>query len=181
MPYSYVGEPSSTADRPHILHYAAHASLSSVYLPVLCEADSTCPVPLASGSMRVIDRSVAYWTFRTVRHSARGLVWDRCLQMIRQRQVAWESKATAILDGSHRGNRRAEASQRVTSQVLDNHARAVVADWWAMLDEMLVRFGDGSEVAGADDGAPLCKPVAYPTEWLEAVADWEPLQNDITE
>ena len=53
------------------VHWAAHASQTSVYLPVLC-AMGACPAPLASGSVRAIERACAYWAFRIVKHTARG-------------------------------------------------------------------------------------------------------------
>ena len=54
------------------VHWAAHASQTSVYLPVLC-AMGACPAPLASGSVRAIERACAYWAFRIVKHTARGV------------------------------------------------------------------------------------------------------------
>ena len=42
-----------------------------------------------------------------------------------------------------------------------------------MNDEMLLRFGDGYEWMWGEDGKSRSKPVAYPVEWLERVAEWD--------
>jgi len=34
---------------------------------------AACPAPLASGSVRAIERASAYWAFRIVKHTARGV------------------------------------------------------------------------------------------------------------
>jgi len=155
MAYSYVCEASATSPR---FHWAPHASQTSVYLPVLC-AMPACPAPLASGSVRAIDRASAYWAFRIVKHTARGLPWKRCLEYISQRQARWEAEAAALVGG--------EAGD--APEALEALARAVVADWYALGDELLLRFGDGFEYAADDSGAWSSKPLVYPTEWLESV------------
>ena len=48
-------------------------------------------------------------------------------------------------------------------------ARAVVADWYALGDELLLRFGDGFEHAADGSGAWGSTPLAYPADWLESV------------
>ena len=48
-------------------------------------------------------------------------------------------------------------------------ASDVVADWWALSDELLLRFGDGFEHGFGDDGAWASTPLVYPAAWLEGV------------
>lgn len=119
------------------------------------------PAPLSTGSVKCIDRTVAYWTFRLVKHSAKGLVWNRCLALIEQRQNKWEGAAAAIVDGAE-----PFAAKCVALEAL---AVDAVNDWWALNDEMLLRFGDGWEYEWAEDGESRCRPVAYPEAWLKAV------------
>ena len=64
------------------------------------------------------------------------------------------------------------------SEALHGLARDVVADWFEMLDEMLLRFGDGYEYKWDEDGQSESAPLTYPVEWLERVADWEPVETD---
>jgi hypothetical protein len=52
---------------------------------------------------------------------------------------------------------------------VDALARAVVADWYALGDELLLRFGDGFEHAADGSGAWGSTPLAYPADWLESV------------
>ena len=52
---------------------------------------------------------------------------------------------------------------------MDALARAVVADWYALGDELLLRFGDGFEHAEDGSGAWRSTPLAYPADWLEGV------------
>ena len=78
-----------------------------------------CPSPLASGSVKAIDRRCAYWAFRIVKQVARGLVFDRCLEMIRQRQRTWEERAAKLL----------EAGADNMDELLEALALDVVADW----------------------------------------------------
>ena len=42
----------------------------------------------------------------------------------------------------------------------------MLADWWALLDALLLRYGDGWEHEWADDGERRCKPIQYPAPWL---------------
>ena len=171
MSYSYVCEPSR-AGLP-VVHFAPHTSLTSVYLPVLCRPEeSASPSPLACGSVKAIDRAAAYWAFRIVKQNAKGLVWNRCLSIIQQRQQQWEARAAAILDEDDM------AVPTRKSEALHGLARDVVADWFEMLDEMLLRFGDGYEYKWDEDGQSESAPLTYPVEWLERVADWEPVETD---
>ena len=163
MQYSYVGAPAREAGgaddgRQSLFYFAPHASLTSVYLPVLCSM-SAAPTPLAKGTIAAIDRGAAYWAFRIVKQAARGLPWDRCLELIQQRQQHWEAtSAKMIADGT--------ASEAKCNDL----ARSVVEDWWKMQDELLLRFGDGWEYEwGEEDGLPHHKPLAYPRAWLEKV------------
>jgi dipeptidase len=184
MAYSYVCEPAAAAPatavvsaadsgggggggghgagggrrRSSLFHFAPHASVTWVYLPVLCSMQAA-PPPLATGTVRAVDRSSAYWAFRVVKHTARGLPWDRCLGAIRARQRRWEAEATSIVDN--------EAG--VDAAKVCDLATAVVDDWWALHDELLVRYGDGWEHEWAEDGESRCKPIEYPREWLEKV------------
>ena len=195
MAYSYVCEPPR-GRRPPIVHFAPHASLTAAYLPVVCGAGAVCPLPLSGGSVKAIDRRRAYWAFRIVKHSAKGLVWNRCLEMIRDRQVKWEARGAKLLeslddddlgaeievggvagseaDGEGGGVQAPSGAVQEVGEALDQLARDAVADWWVLLDEMHLQFGDGYEWARSDeDGSSLSKPVEYPVEWLERVAAWE--------
>ena len=158
MAYSFVGE--ATPGRP-ALHFAPHASTTSLYFPVLCACE-TPPAPLARGTVRAIDRASAYWAFRLVKHVARGLPWDRCLEAIRARQQAWEARFARALET-------ASDDDGATLRALADEA---VADWGALHDELLLRFGDGWEFDFAGDGRrPIDtgKPIAYPREYLDLV------------
>ena len=54
-----------------------------------------------------------------------------------------------------------------TSEVaIHELARSVVDDWGVLLDELLLRYGDGWEHEWGEDGERKCKAVEYPTEWL---------------
>ena len=64
-----------------------------------------------------------------------------------------------------------------TSAQLDQLARDVVADWWSLQDELLLRFGDGYEFAWGAEGAWTGKPLQYPVEWLESVSSWTPAEE----
>ena len=187
MPYSYICEPSDEpSKRPPLFHFGAHNSLTSVYLPVLC-ASNTCPPSLSTGSMKALDRACAYWTFRIVKHTAKGLVWNRCLEFLRERQQRWEAEVDAVIDQSVRAGDQLEA----TSMALSRLAEDVLTDWYGLQDEMLLRFGDGWEYDWASDGPvhppeaeegqehageSKCKPVRYPVEWLEKVSAWQPVE-----
>lgn len=169
MAYSYVCEPSPSVEGgdgvlPALFHFAPHSSQTSVYLPIPC-ALRECPTPLSRGTVRAIDRDVAYWAFRIVKQTARGLPWDRCLSQIQERQCAWEDRADEILDEIRRGSSTLQDGEpRVHSLACE-----VVADWWCMLDELLLRFGDGWEHEWGEGGERRCKPIAYPDEWLRGL------------
>lgn len=164
MAYSYVGEPS--VEGTHLFHFAPHASQTSIYFPILCSM-AECPAPLATGSVREIDRSVAYWAFRIAKHTCRGLPWDRCLKVIQERQQLWEGRASQLLETADADDDR---DGEATADALNVLAREVVEDWWTMLDELLLRYGDGWEHEFDQvTGAKTSKPIAYPTPWLERV------------
>ena len=122
----------------------------------------TSPAPLARGSVRAIDRDTAYWAFRIARASARGLPWASALERMQRRQRDWEARGAALVDRVRNG----EATLAESEDELHEHAAAVVSDWWALLDELLLRYGDGWEHEWDEDGRRLGKPVAYPAEWL---------------
>ena len=124
-----------------------------------------CPPPLGKGTVRAIDRSAAYWTFRIAKQTIRGLPWDRCLPLMQARQMLWESKVAAILDGGGGDG---------TSDAVHALAEDVVDDWWRMLDELLLRFGDGWEYEWDEaSGAARHAPLEYPKGWLEKVGFFE--------
>ena len=95
-------------------------------------------------------------------------------------QRMWEAKALAII-GSDDDDDDGSSDDHTTKvqQQLAELAAAAVADWWALDDELTLRFGDGWEhewatpaVAGEDSGvagASRCRPIAYPDSWLESV------------
>ena len=64
------------------------------------------------------------------------MCWDRCLELITARQAVWEARAAAIVDGGGGGE--------AMAALLSEHARAAVADWWSLDDELTLRFGDGA-------------------------------------
>lgn len=160
MKYSFVCESASDP----IVWFGAHASVSSVYLPVL-QSMTNCPDPLRLGFMKAVDRRSAYWAFRSVKHLAL-MRWDCCIAMIRERQSKWEKIAADLVD----------AEMPIVEKEPKLHALAaeVLADWWTLYDELLVRFGDGWEYdfkekhantpANTDDE---CRPLAYPEDWMK--------------
>ena len=107
-----------------------------------------CPAPLASGSVRAIERACAYWAFRIVKHTARGLPWNRCLALIQNRQQAAENavdvaQAKLLEDTVERGDGVGDIAVAAARAELDKLNKRIVADWWELNDELLVRFGDG--------------------------------------
>ena len=73
MAYSYVGE--SKQGEP-VLHWGPHTAQSAIYFPVILRAAQSesgtaagipIPTPLGCGSIKAIDRSSAYWSFRRVK------------------------------------------------------------------------------------------------------------------
>ena len=95
-------------------------------------------------------------------------------------QRAWEAKALAIVDSDDDDESSDDRTTKVQQQLAEL-AAAAVADWWALDDDLTLRFGDGWEhewatpaVAGEDGGgvvagASRCRPIAYPDSWLEKV------------
>ena len=169
MAYSYVGEPSppTAAARPPLFHFAPHCSQTSVYFPVLCSMAES-PEPLRRGSVRSIDRQSAYWAMRVVKQTCRGLPWARCLQAIQDRQRQLEARAQGFIEAIAAADGVRDQPEEPSDAAVDAFAREVVAEWWVLLDELLVRYGDGWEhewdpATGARTGAPI----AYPLEWLE--------------
>ena len=171
MAYSYVGEASPSVRggggvRPAVLHWAPHASTTAVYFPVPV-AMRDCPPPLAAGSVRAIDRTSAFWAFRIAKQTARGLPWSACLEKIAARQAAWEGRAEAMIEALRTWDEAAVPRFFDTSEVaIHELARSVVDDWGVLLDELLLRYGDGWEHEWGEDGERKCKAVEYPTEWL---------------
>lgn len=159
MAYSYIGEPQQQQQQ-HCFHFAPHSAQTAVYLPILCCVTQS-PAALGTGSIRALDRMVAYWAFRIVKHAAQGLVWNRCLKLIAQRQQLWEGKVADIIDDSLPHDEMLVA--------LESFADEVVADWWRLNDEMLLQFGDGYEYQWKEDGQLLSQPLAYPATWLKTV------------
>ena len=45
-------------------------------------------------------------------------------------------------------------------------AKDVVDDYWTLLDELLLRYGDGWEHEWDEAGARKCVPIKYPPAWL---------------
>merc|ERR1711972_1026121 len=107
--------------------------------------------------MMKMDRVSAYWAFRYVKHLAL-MRWDQCITAINEKQVAWEQKASSLVE-------RDSAKETMEADV---HAlwSEVVADWWAFADELMVRFGDGWEYDGKT-GIKGGMPLEYPSTWLE--------------
>ena len=149
--------------------YAQHHGVSAepeVRIVTLDELEAagwrTPLVLLGTGSVRAIDRRTAYWAFRIVKHSARGLPWRACLEKIEERQREWERRADALLDAVADG----ETTVRESEEAVHALAEAVLADWWRLLDELLLRYGDGWEHEWDADGERRGKPIAYPARWL---------------
>ena len=89
---------------------------------------------------------------------------DRCLPIIRQRQRRWEDAAEALVAGGG-GERDLETPKLCVS--LESLASSVVQDWWALAEELVVRFGDGWEYDWESEGG--VQPVEYPDTWLKQV------------
>ena len=87
---------------------------------------------------------------------------DRCLPIIRQRQRRWEDAAEALVAGGG-GERDLETPKLCVS--LESLASSVVQDWWALAEELVVRFGDGWEYDWESEGG--VQPVEYPDTWLK--------------
>ena len=189
MAYSYVGSPlacspraatkttnsaSSTDyddDNHHMLYFAPHVSQTAVYLPVLVspppsnsnETDAV-PAVLRCATIKKMDRASAYWAFRVVKHTARGLPWNRCLALIQNRQQAAENavdvaQAKLLEDTVQRGDGVGDIAVAAARAELDKLNKRIVADWWELNDELLVRFGDGWEYDWTDDGTSLNRAV----------------------
>lgn len=167
MAYSFVGEPNGIKLQKqfhHLLHFAPHVSQTSVYLPVLVPtsplggAESPVPSCLSVGSVKQLDRSTGYWTFRIVKHTARGLIWNRCLEFIQARQKLWEEKIAQRIEQA------GENGQREVQEAFEKLGKDIISDWWKLNDEMLLHFGDGWE---HDWSTNLCRPIAYPIGWLK--------------
>ena len=185
MAYSFVGEPngitfgstSSTQRHHHLLHFSPHVSQTSVYLPVLVPSflsssssrvdvdafDYFVPSCLSRGSVKQIDRECAYWVFRIVKHTMKGLIWNRCLTLVERRQNQWEEEIAMRIE-------QASSDECVTVRqmqgVLERIGKEVLSDWWKMQDEMLLRFGDGWEHDYSEENR-ISRPVAYSQNWLE--------------
>ena len=107
------------------------------------------------------------------RHTRRGLPWNRCLALIQNRQQAAENavdvaQAKLLEDTVERGDGVGDIAVAAARAELDKLNKRIVADWWELNDELLVRFGDGWEYDWADDGTSLVRqPVPYPRDWLE--------------
>ena len=98
--------------------------------------------------------------------------------MIQARQQLWEAKAATILQRATDE----PASIEATSLELEQLACDVIDDWWRLLDEMLLRFGDGYEYDWAiegdqEDGKKAARPIEYATEWLEKVSEYVPVEE----
>ena len=169
---------SESPFQQHLLHFAPHVSQTAMYFPILVspssENDVVVPSVLCRGTVKNIDRLAAYWVFRIVKHTARGLVWNRCLEQIQRRQSSWENKVSKLIRSSC-----LDSSLTDIRALFEIFANKVVADWWVLNDEMLLRFGDGwehewveHEEAGeageaGDTSSCQCRPIAYPRNWLE--------------
>ena len=190
MAYSYVCEARKAGDggrggpaRAGFVHFAPHCSQTSVYMPVHCVENGvldpspggrsnalTVPYPLGAGSVTQIDREVCYWAFRCVKHTACGLPWQRCLEMIRERQTTWEDSAMSIVYAIERGGK--VCTPIDGAGMCDALVWAVVTDWAKLNDDLLLRFGDGYEHGThlSEDGSTFAsKPLVYPQGWLERV------------
>lgn len=191
MAYSYVcvarkeGVADSSPARAGWLHWSPHAAQTSVYMPVHCVENGVLgpsphrrpnllpvPYPLGAGSVRSIDRDVCYWAFRCAKHTARGLPWQRCLELIRARQKTWEDSACGIVCTVETDSVEEGMDAAKSAQLTDTLAWAVCRDWGILHDELLLRFGDGYEHGThlSDDGATFTStPLVYPPDWLERV------------
>ena len=192
-------------DFHHVLHFAPHVSQTSVYLPVLIPSTSSSviavPLSLSSGTVAAIDRTTGYWTFRIVKQTMKGLVWNKILEFVKKKQIVSEKKISELISGgcgsgvvtssSSGGGNSVENMQIVFGAVVKD----VIADWWEMNDDMLLRFGDGweHEWSSMNDTSTssnssikkktetttdtmttdlvavtnLGLPVAYPIDWLK--------------
>ncbi len=200
MAYSYVGSPLACSPRAaaaggghsgngggdgakhHMLYFAPHVSQTAVYLPVLVSSppddgdeSNAVPAVLRRATIKKVDRASAYWAFRVVKHTARGLPWNRCLARIQDRQQVAENAVDAarvkgLEDVAQRGEggSRGDISVAAVRAEFDEVSTRIVAGWWALNDDLLLRFGDGWEYEWADDGTSRVRqPVPYPRDWLE--------------
>ena len=126
-----------------------------------------CPPPLAAGSVRAIDRTSAFWAFRIAKQTARGLPWAACLEKIAARQAAWEGRAEAMIEALRTWDEAAVPRFFDTSEVaIHELARAVVDDWSALLDELLLGTATDGSTSGARTASGSARPSSTPTEWL---------------
>ena len=104
--------------------------MTTVYRPVPVAVDAP-PDGETRGWYKTMDRGSSYWAHRYIKQVAL-MRWNTCMEVIAERQAKWEAKGMALVAGGAVGE--AEAA---------DHAAALLADWWSLVDELMVRFGDG--------------------------------------
>ncbi|EOD39172.1 hypothetical protein EMIHUDRAFT_223642 [Emiliania huxleyi CCMP1516] len=137
--------------------YGPHAAHGTCFLPLHIGAQAV-PAPHADADPRSVSRRSAYWAHKFVLNLARARYSDmmgvvRAVQR-RLEAAAWE-RVRADSPAA------AAASLAATS---DAEAEVILAEWWALPDELMLRFADG----WASNGPAM----GYVDAWLKRVG-WE--------
>jgi len=121
---------------------------------------------MIAGRSGVLDRQSAFWAFRYVENLA-NLRFTPMLADINRRQSQWETKGAALREQAIATFQTDHNATHLTASLVA-HADAVLADWWQLADELMVKFADGYVTTNMGPVDVSVSP-GYPAWWLKEV------------
>ena len=143
------------AERAHRVwnRFAPHAAHTSTYAPLPCGIDEL-PASYSDTTSTRVDRRLAVWANRFVFNVAQLKFVDVFPQVDAARRGL--DNASLALQAEADAQYVAGASMSAISASFRGHADAIVAAWWRLFEELMLRHGDGRGPSG------------YPAWWLRS-------------
>ena len=125
------------------------------------------PRPLTVGRQSALDRQSAYWAVRYVQN----LCQIRYEDMIADVQATTRSlqvKASTLVSSLQSPTDRVNTTPASIKQLLDRHVEEIVAAYWQLADDLMVKFADGGLTEPQADGTVTTRDLGYPSHWLNS-------------
>jgi len=136
-------------------------SAKTVFVPLMVSAGEP-PAPYTLGRQSYLDRGSAYWAHRYVQNLAQ-IRHDAMIDDIHEASGMWEGIGANIVRHLLSSP---SPTARAIKQKLDAHADSVLAAWWQLADDLMVKYADGDLTVGRSDGSVVATPLGYPSAWL---------------
>eukprot|EP00730_Choanoeca_flexa_P017207 TRINITY_DN8254_c0_g1_i1.p1 TRINITY_DN8254_c0_g1~~TRINITY_DN8254_c0_g1_i1.p1 ORF type:complete len:152 (+),score=33.80 TRINITY_DN8254_c0_g1_i1:50-505(+) len=126
----------------------------------------SCIIDACPGRSGVMDRQSAFWAFRYVENLA-NLRFNPMIADVHLRQAQWEARAMKLRQEILAWYPNSPNATRLTEELV-RHGNDVIADWWKLADELMVKFADGFVTTNMGTHDMAVAP-GYPAWWLKSV------------